>query len=445
MTGPGQTRGAYLSDTAPRGVAGRHGGAPDPVGGAVALRAKIMLHLLFTDRLVVGDAQALTNPTLRALLWPGDEFPGCPADLAALLHSGNLLVAKRDSEESLRTLRDWEAEHEVEHTPSAEYAELLDAETEGRLLTYGSADVSETFRLGVIDQLTDLADASPPHEAATITEVRDWVRSRETFLYNDFRKWRRGRPEERLLDRVDRFIAIPYALSLPRSLALDYVGPVDPNSLFTVVKLAERDGYPLGDYGVDEKSPEGRACYCVNTTVLGQLPVDFVLEAMQMSERAELLAELRKPREGRDLDWDRVVGSFGAMMDALNGATIHYLQEHRLEDALALLRTDPPQWRLNLSRNFLTQTVADVGMSVVTGGENSVGQMLAKMTLFGGAVATEVVTGHRAELQAWRAKRDGELRRLLSSADADERLVRTPRSGLRRFEASPELLGTGNV
>jgi hypothetical protein len=71
--------------------------------------------------------------------------------------------------------------------------------------------------------------------------------------------------------------------------------------------------------------------------------------------------------------------------------------------------------------------------------------MLAKMTLFGGAAATEVVTGHRAELQAWRAKRDGELRRLLSSADADERLVRTPRSGLRRFEASPELLGTGNV
>jgi hypothetical protein len=440
----GEAKAAYLSDTVTHSPAVRADADAEPVHAAVALRAKILLHLLFTDRLVVGDAQALTNTTLRALLWPAEACGACPADLGELVAAGALRVAMRDSQESLGALRDWQAEHEVESTPSPAFAAFLDEATEGHLLGYDSTDVSEKFRLGTVDQLTDLAEASPRAEARTVLEVRDWAREQKTLLFNDFRKWRRDRPEKRVLDRVDGFMAIAYTLALPRALALDYVGPADRRSPFAVVKLAERDGYPLGDYGIAETDPGGHDCYCIDTTVLAALPAGFVLDAMQMPQRAKLLAELRRPREGKVLDWDRVVDAFEDLMDALNAATILHLRRDH-EGALARLTAEPPQWRLRLSRSFVAQNATDVALSVVTGGASGGLEVLARLVLFGAAVLSESAANAHAAEQEWAHGQDRQGLRLLSSTAPGERLVRTPSTALRRFDASPETLATGNA
>src|SRR4051794_37213225 len=119
MTELSQTDRVYLADADPHSLAG-----PTAAGD---LRARIAFHSFLADHLVVGDSQSLNSPLLRLLLVADDTAANMRAcALAALLRSGFLRVARRDSVDSFRPIRDGHAARDVEHVPTVAYSEWLD-------------------------------------------------------------------------------------------------------------------------------------------------------------------------------------------------------------------------------------------------------------------------------------------------------------------------------
>src|SRR4051794_21388854 len=111
------TGSVYLADAEPHD--------PQAPRTGTELRARLMLHLIFAERLVIGDSQALNSKPLRELLRgaSGSDAPG--SDILSLLSVGELVIARR-SHSTLEELREEHAGRNVFNTPSREYAALLD-------------------------------------------------------------------------------------------------------------------------------------------------------------------------------------------------------------------------------------------------------------------------------------------------------------------------------
>lgn len=266
----------YLADAEPH--------LPEPFRAAADLRARVILHVLFADALVLGDSQSLNNPYLRQLL---TTEAGQPRDLAALVKDGHLRVARRSNVPSFLTIRNDHAEREVDNVPSPEYAEWLDEITGDHLIRYDGAEVTARFKSGLCGLLEKRASRSDGLQRTVLRQAYDWVQEQDVLFYKGIRDWQDAYP--------DRTTAALLALRMIEESASEAYRSALPNTLSAAV-ADRRSVLRLGlqdRTGFDElRLPAS----LLSVSALSEVPIEVIQETLLLQSRRVALRELARIR-----------------------------------------------------------------------------------------------------------------------------------------------------
>jgi hypothetical protein len=435
------SEGSYFAESFQYGPAAR----ALPTGSAAALlRARILLHLLFTDRLVIPDSQILNNPHLRQLVSPHEAAGPLPADLDEFVVAGRLAIARRDTMPSLAELHEWQVANRMPDVATPEYARLIDGMVGDQALTWSFEQVSTAFKAGAVAGLRANLGISPEDDRVTEQALR-WVERQDVLYYSEFLRWKEnvsGVLDGVAVDRVDRIITIAYGLSVPKTLHLDSAAPAGADSPFEHLVLeTEADS----DRQAESDAVE---CFTINPFVLARVPAEVILAAVESDERQRIMAEFAKARGGDQPDWSVIANAFPELMTNLNIATLRHLQGEGMDRAVAELRSIRPRARLSWLLKRGGEQVADIVLDVATGGMSGVPSVIAHLSLFGFAVYTGRSDARRASVIEQRQQRDAARVELLMRTTGratpllrpPDRGLRLPRQGLRRLVAEPAVL-----
>jgi len=331
----------FLSDANPHYVARAE--------TVVDLRARILFHALLCDYLVIGDAQSLNNPLLRSVVAHEAGGEASPTDLAALLAAGRIRIARRSTLGSLTALRDDHAGRNVEDVPSPAYAELLDTLTAGHVMTYSGDGVAASFKSNVVEMLADGAsrrDGYGSDYTGTLGLARAWAEREEVLLYHEIRVWKNRQPgatpgERQALRTLERISGVAYQKALPDALGLDVAAPrtllADSRDAASTSVIAEELLPPV----------------LLVPFVVGRLPVDVVIRALEHPARASVVAQLDLLRQGVAFDPSALMAALQNFTDDLTHDAMEALRGAGDEAALRALRTGEMRARIRLD------TVAD--------------------------------------------------------------------------------------
>jgi hypothetical protein len=426
------SNGSYFVESFQYGLAGQ------AVSRAALLRARILLHVLFTDRLVIPDSDILNNHMLRGLVSVDESQPDVPADLGLLLKEGRIAIAARDTHGSLPELREWQLGRNMPDVPTREYARLVEWLVNSRL-DWSFDGVSQGFKDSALSLLA--IPIAPDLDGAAKATI-DWIHSQDVLYYSRFLEWKSAANLNPAgLQRVDRDLTFAYSLGIPRALHLDYAGPADSRSPARQVVLAPVDANRDLE-AQDVVAPTD--CFAINPLLLGMVPMEIILEIIEGPNRQRLLAEFAKVRLGAPPNWSAIGDSFLGMMDDLNVAAVDYFRHADMPRALDLIKEIRPKARLRWLAVPGAEAAADVILNVSLG---AVSQLTAavELALFGCAV---YVAGHEARKSSVVRQRDERSRRRNFSAQnlrPDERVVTFPQdgqllAGLQRLVAEPDRL-----
>lgn len=307
------------------------------------LRARILLHALLADQLVIGDSQSLTNPMLRRLVTAtsGNKQLHRPHDLAALLQNGVLRIARRDSVPSFVAIRDDQYDRGVDDVPPREYAEWLDEVTKPHLINYTAKEVERSFKERVLKLLgADLDVPSGTDYDQVLTKAIDWIREQDVLYYKALREWSTEYPIRSSgalegLEAIEGAASIAYETALPDALKLDVAAP--RNSFGRI--------YPADEYPVlaeAELSP-----VLLLPFVLGRLPIEVVIDALASSDRKKAVAQLDLLRRGEQFDQQALLGAISRFSEQLHDLAIRSLST-RDPEAIAALQAREAYMRLRL-------------------------------------------------------------------------------------------------
>ncbi|MFC5723993.1 hypothetical protein ACFP1Z_27885 [Streptomyces gamaensis] len=282
----------YLSDVDPHSSA--------PIHRVADLRARLLLHVLFADSLLIGDSQSLNNPFFRALVcteearrveWPAGTSP--LPDLAPLLRDGRMRVALRAGP-GLRAIREQHEQQRVDNVPSRDYVEWLDGLTAGHVTVYDPGAVTAAFTSGLLDRVDAGLRRAEGAERAVLESVRQWSAEQDALGYKALRDWISGHeagPAEILVwGAVDEWAGESYRQALPGVLGCGLAAPRD-----------EPDRIPAGrTRRVLERA--GLPAVVLDSVLLSQLPVEVLLEAVAQPARNSLVRQLALVRRGMPPD-----------------------------------------------------------------------------------------------------------------------------------------------
>ncbi|MGV9559434.1 hypothetical protein [Streptomyces sp. NPDC003522] len=318
-----------------------------PIASAQDLRARVLFHVLLSDTLLVGDSQSLNTPLFRALVSP-DEADGqaVRSDLAPLLDSGRIRVACRDGQ-TLAAVRDAQGLRQVEHVPSASYAELMDRMTHARAVPYSLDAVSAAFTSGVIRLLEEQARNAAGETRRTVEAALEFVRGQEPLYFKALRDWEEsfrtgssGSTEVVLaLAAVDRAAGESYRQALPHVLGAGTAAPrsVEPPAAATRTVL-ERVTLPAG---------------VLDSFLLGRLPVEAFLEAVEQPSRGVLVHQLGLLRRGGQPDLSQLVEAMDEFSAWMQEAFVRAFRDTD-ERARAVLGGNRNLMRFGISQDSLT-------------------------------------------------------------------------------------------
>lgn len=351
----------FLSET-------EHHGSPvtDPGG----LRARIAQNALFAERLIITDSQALNNVTLRSLLDSrNSQSSEWRADLAELIHSGMLVIARRDSAGSFREIRDEHAARKVADVPDEEYAELIDSITEGRSATYSATQVSQRFKKNTIERLTELIGPPDDSYAQTLSAAVEWVRDQDPLYYNSLRDWAKRRQathrgtSEVALEAIERAANWSFRTALPGVLQV----PIAWGATRTASTLPIQ-----GDEHRDDVILPG---YELNPYVLARLPAAVINEAADLESRRVVVEQFARAHSGQPVDTDKLRGSVEDFCIDLQEAAVAAFRG-RDADALAAVQDERIKARLHVSSTTLVTGAIDTVIGIITSGFSPVSAML---------------------------------------------------------------------
>ncbi|HEY7224108.1 MAG TPA: hypothetical protein VH561_11030 [Micromonosporaceae bacterium] len=433
--------GSYFAESFQYGDAGREIGSSDTA--PAVLRARILLHLLFTDRLVIPDSQILNNVALRGLLWPQAQTSAAPSDLGDMVTDGRLVIARRDIRPSLTELRAWQASRGsvMPNVPTEEYTRYVDALLDrlpaDHVLTWNFDQVRTGYKTSALRLLRRHGEDLGQQDRATDVAI-DWVESQETLLYSEFLEWKRS--VARVLDpvaltQVDHLVAAAYQLNFASTNDLDMAGPDDKSSPFGHVRLDD-----------EQIAHETTAdCYAINGFVLSRVPVPVILAAIESRPRQAILAEFDKARLGAVPEWHTVENAFQELMEKLNIAVLKLLDSTDLAKAREVFHEVRPKVRLRWVAHRAIGRVMDALLEVSTGGTPVTPvTMGAKLSLLGWAVYRDVHQERRDSVLEATHQWDREAMRLLQT-HPDQLLVRFPTTTLQRVVAAPGRLEAETV
>jgi histone H3/H4 len=266
----------YLADAEPH--------LPEPFRAAADLRARVILHVLFADALVLGDSQSLNNPYLRQLL---TTEAGRPHDLAALIKDGHLRIARRSNVPSFLTIRNDHAEREVDNVPSPGYAAWLDDITGDHLIRYDGAEVAARFKSGFCDLLETQASGTDGLQRAVLRQAHDWVQEQDHLLYKGIRDWKNAYPDRTTaallaLRKVEENASRAYREALPSTLN---TAVADRRSMLRVGRQARA--------GLAELQLPAAL---LSVSALSEVPIEVIQETLLLPSRRVALRELARIR-----------------------------------------------------------------------------------------------------------------------------------------------------
>ncbi len=319
-----------------------------PIASAEDLRARVLFHVLLSDTLLVGDSQSLNTPLFRALV-SSQEAVGhaVRSDLAPLLDSGRIRVACRDGQ-TLTAVRDAQKLRQVEHVPSAAYAELLDRMTHAHTVTYRLDAVSAAFKSGVIRLLEEQTQNATGETRATVEAALEFVRGQEPLYFKTIRDWEEsfrtgssGSTEVLLaLATVDRAAGESYRQALPHVLG---AGTAAPRSVELPATTAART--------VLERTTLSAGI--LDGFLLGRLPVEVFLEATEQPSRSVLVRQLGLLRRGSQPDLSQLVEAMAEFSTRMQEAFVRAFRDTD-ERARAVLDGNHNLMRFAISQDALT-------------------------------------------------------------------------------------------
>lgn len=368
----------------------------------VDLRASLLLHLLFTPRIVIGDAQALNNPVFRALLWDTTGEPGPRSDLASLLAEGELVIAKREG----RTLEQIQTDHEarrVHGVPPREFARFLDEVATPHLWEWDETEVADQFKVNSVRRLDEVLADDESGYPEDLRSARDWVASREQLKYNDLRQ-HLTTYDERTAALVDQLVGIEYTRSLPNAMQTPMADSSTSRcSPFTYLSLNDQ---------LEQSQVRELPCWILRPEALAKLPVAALREAAQLQASKEVMTQLGRIEVGLEPDITRFEAGVVELVERLEASALDFANG-RDADALAELRDRPAKLRLwKSARNTAATTFSCLGIDVFTGGIPSSLSLIAQLVTFGASVKQEV-TDDRSRARA----EDNRRRELKINAD----------------------------
>jgi hypothetical protein len=314
----------YLADAEPH--------LPEPFRAAADLRARVVLHALFADSLILGDSQTLNNPYLRQLLTTEAVQS---RDLAALMEAGHLRLARRSSVPSFLAIRDDHAERGVDNVPSRAYAEWLDEITADHLVTYEIAEVTARFKSGLCARLEEKAAGSDQVQQAVLLQARDWVTEQDNLLYKGIRDWQDAYPDRRpaallALRAVEESTSLAYRSALPITLN---AAVADRRS---VLGIGPHDSTGLAELQLPAT--------LLSVSALSEVPIEVIQETLALQPRRLALQGLARLRHER--------GAEPALLDAVTdfAETFHELaSRHASRTARSAVRWHDAKLRVTLS------------------------------------------------------------------------------------------------
>jgi hypothetical protein len=298
----------YLSDVDPH--------ASSPIARIGDLRARVVLHVLFADTLLIGDSQSLNNKYFRSLLSTeeaeqvelehlfdhtaplADPITAALAtplsDLTPLLDQGYIRVARRVGC-TLRELRDVLAAKGVDNAAGPAYAAFLDDLTHAHAVDYDGVMVSAAFKAGVLLRVEAGVEARTGDARAVLHDLRDWAEEQRPLDYKALRDRLFGIRARfpaasadvlSALTSVDQWAGESYRQALPEVLDAGLGSPCDVPDL-----LPERRSHRV-------LRLTGLPSAMLNEFLLSRLPVDVLLEALGQPARNALVGELSALRRG---------------------------------------------------------------------------------------------------------------------------------------------------
>jgi hypothetical protein len=324
---------AFLADANPHYVA-----RPETV---VDLRARILLHTLLCDYLVIGDSQSLNNPLLRSIVADETDDRATPRDLARLFEAGRLRIARRNNRESLSAVRADHASRRVKDVPSDAYATLLDTLTARHLITYSGDDVTASFKSNVVELLGEGIDGAERDFADTLSRAQDWAVHEEVLLYHEIRDWSKQQPtdspgQRQALARLESIASVAYQTALPDALGLDIAAPR------SVLGLA-------GDLASSGAVAEVIVPPVMLVPfVIGRLPVDVVLEALGHPSRSTMVVQLDLIRQDLEFDHDALFSALQDFSDSLTRSALTALEQAHDDAALRVLHAQELRTRFRI-------------------------------------------------------------------------------------------------
>jgi hypothetical protein len=319
-----------------------------PIASAEDLRARVLFHVLLSDTLLVGDSQSLNTPLFRALV-SSHEANGqaVRSDLAPLLGSGRIRVACRDGQ-TLTAVRDAQKVRQVEHVPSAAYAELMDRMTHAHAVTYGLDAVSAAFKSGVIRLLEEQARNAGGETRGTVEAALEFVRGQEPLYFKALRDWEEsfrtgssGSTEVVLaVAAVDRAAGESYRQALPHVLGAGTAAPrsVELPAAAATRTVLERTTLPAS---------------ILDGFLLGRLPVEVFLEATEQPSRSVLVRQLGLLRRGSQPDLSQLVEAMAEFSTWMQEAFVRAFRDTD-ERARAVLDGNHNLMHFGISQDSLT-------------------------------------------------------------------------------------------
>ena len=268
----------YLADAEPH--------LPEPFRAAADLRARVILHVLFADKLVLGDSQSLNNPYFRELL---TTESGRPYDLAVLIHDGFLRIARRNNYSSFLAIRNQHKGENVKNVPSPQYAEWLDEITQDHLIQYDGNKVAARFKSGVLELLAKELARSDGLQKTVLREAQKWAKEQDPLKYNDVRNWQAKYPDRTTaallaLRIVEERTSLSYRSALPITL---HAAVADRRS---VLGLELRNRTDLAELRLPPT--------LLSVSALSEVPIEVIQETLLLPSRQVALRELARIRHG---------------------------------------------------------------------------------------------------------------------------------------------------
>jgi hypothetical protein len=278
------------------------------------LRAYLILHAMFFDRLTVGDSQLINIPDLRSLIWSDEPLrnPEVLSDLAPLLDRGVLVPAIRSSASSLTQVREDLVDRGVYYAGSADYAHFIEQHIEHTdRIIYEAGIVSALFREQVLAILsgenTRLRLKDSVRRAAY-----DYVANQDVLYHIRMRQWMAaemeyGRMNDFHSRKLERVLEAAYRNNVPMSIEDSLVDvPIDPRRFWTPIdiRLGNQSiikGADPADFATFPMRP-----FSVSPRVLGALPTEALFAIRDDPARRRAVKRLDDFRQTGRVDGPRL-------------------------------------------------------------------------------------------------------------------------------------------